>query len=382
MDIKRSILKRVKKALGEREPVSQAIINLYKTDYKKHVLVSYITAPFKTVNGFRHQNYLTSHVIAECFSDMGYNVDVYDYLEKFGIDYSKYSVIFGFGEPFELSFYYGDRKIPRVYFVTGSHHYLHNERSLKSIREFYALTGLWLPKEGLVLSDCSYYTLFDSDFSIILAHGYVFKHFEDTFKKKTYSLNNNILNAFSDLAPKTKASRNKKFLYLIGGSPVNKGLHFLLEVAKLRNDLEFCLIIGYLSDTFREYYKEVLELPNISLHMNIPMNSDEMRNAVQSCSYSISPSYIDGLPGGTIEPMSAGLLPIVSKYCGFPTKDFIFEMDELSVDGLHRSINKVLGLDDQEYVNYSNAVKSYACDQYSPKVVKEELKSILTGEGL
>lgn len=382
MNIKRSILKRVKRVLGEREPASQAIINLYNTSYEKHVLVSYITAPFKTANGFRHQNYLTSHVIAEAFSEMGYNVDVYDYLEEFDIDYDKYAVIFGFGKPYERSFYHTNRAIPRAYFVTGSHHYLNNERSLKSVREFYALTGLWLPKEGLVLKECSYYTLFDSDFAIILAHGYVFKHFEETFKKQTYSLNNNILNAFSDLPRKTKISRNKNFLYLIGGSPVNKGLHFLLEIAKLRSDLNFVIIINYLGDIFREYYKDALAMSNVSLHVNIPMNSDEMRNAVRSCSYSISPSYIDGLPGGTIEPMSAGLLPVVSRYCGFPAQDFIFEIDELSVDGLHRSINRVLNLDDQEYVDYSNAVKDYACEKYSPKEVKKELTHILRQEGL
>lgn len=382
MNIKRSILKRVKRALGEREPVSQAIINLYKTDYQKRVLISYITAPFKTVNEFRHQNYLTSHVIAEGFSERGYNVDVYDFMEKFKIDYNKYDVIFGFGEPFERSFYHENRAIPRVYFVTGAHHYLNNEQSLRSIREFHSMTGLWRAEEGLVLKDCSYYTLFDSDFAIILAHGYVFKHFEDTFKRRTYSLNNNILNAFSDLPVKTKESRNKTFLYLSGGTPINKGLHLLMEVAKSRSDLKFYIIINYISDVVRKYYNDLFELPNISLHINIPMNSDEMRNAVASSSYCISPSYIDGLPGGTIEPMSAGLIPIVSQYCGFPTKDFIFEMDELSADGLHRSVNQVLDLDDQEYVNYSNAVKSYACDQYSPVEVKKELTRILKGEGL
>lgn len=382
MNIKRSILKRVKRALGEREPVSQAIINLYKTNYEKRVLVSYITAPFKTENDFRHQNYLTSHVIAKCFSEMGYNVDVYDYLEKFEIDYNKYAVIFGFGEPFELSFYHSNREIPRIYFVTGAHHYLNNSQSLKSVREFYKLSGLWLPKEGLVLSDCNYYSLFDSDFAIILAEGYVFEHFKETFKKTVYSLNNNIVNAFSDLVLKTKESRNKNFLYLVGGSAVNKGLHFLLEVAKIRPDLNFCIIINYLSKELHEYYKVELEMPNISMIKNIPMNSEEMRNAVQSCSYIISPSYIDGMPGGTIESMSAGLIPIVSKYCGFPPKDFIFEMDELSVAGLQRSVDKLLDLSDEEYVNYSHAVKNFACENYSPGKVKNVLTRILKGEGL
>ncbi|TKC08561.1 glycosyltransferase [Pedobacter frigoris] len=385
MNIKRSITKRWNRLLGKKEKkaVVSGIINFYQTNYQKNVLISYLTLPFQESNDFKHQNYQTAHIVAESFSKLGYNVDVYNFSDTSEIDYSKYSVVFGFGDCFERSFYDHNRQIPRIHFITGAHDYLHNAMSLKSVQDFYALSGLWLPEDGLVLRGNTYYAMFDADFAIILAHGDVLEHFKSEFKNRTYSLNNNILNAFSGFERKSAISRNKNFLFLCGGRVINKGLHVLLEVARSRKDLCFFIIIPYLDESLENHYKDVLDdNDHVILLKNIAMNSEAMRNAVASCSYSITPSYVDGLPGGTIEPMSAGLVPIVSKYCGFPHKDFIFEMEDLSASGLNDAIEKVLAMDDQQYVDCSNAVKDYACEQFASDNVKKELLRILKEEHL
>ena len=377
-------IKKIFKKLSKKKPGrdSGGIINLYKTDYQKHVLISYITAPFISENHFTHQNYLTSHIVAESFSELGYNVDVVDYFDASGIDYDKYAVIFGFGLGLEHSFYTSNRKTPRIYFVTGAHHYLHNAMSLRSIKDFYALSGLWLAKEGHVLTDCSYYSMFNSDFAIILAQGYILEDYKSRFANTVYSLNNNIINVFSDLKSSDSAFRKKNFLFLSGARQITKGLPLLLEIAKIRKDLNFHVVVPSINAALENYYKDVFEGTNVFLHRNIRMDSDEMKDIIKNCSYSIAPSYIDGLPGGTIEPMSAGLIPIVSRYCGFPEEEFIFEMEELSVPCLNHIIDKVLGMNDDTYIKYSNAVKAYACENFSADYVKKELIRILKLESL
>lgn len=383
MNIRRSISKRFNRIFGKRVKarVSNAIINLYKTDYSKHVLISYITAPFYSENGFTHQNYLTAHIIAESFSAMGYNVDVFDYKDPIEKRFDKYDVIFGFGEGLERSFYNSNRNIPRIYFVTGAHHYLHNAMSLRSVKDFYELSGLWLANEAHVLSDCSYYSLFNADFAIILANGFVLEDFQSRYDHKVYPLNNNIINAFSEFKPKEITSRNHNFLYLSGAKQITKGLHFVLELARIRKDLNFYIVVPVINEVLEECYKDVFQ-ENVILHKNIKMNSDEMKQIVENCSYSLAPSYVDGMPGGTIEPMSAGLIPIVSKYCGFSRESFIFEMETLSVEGLHDKINEVLSLDDQTYKNYSDAVKSYACVRFSAAEIKKEFMGLLKAKNL
>lgn len=381
MNIKRSITKRVNKLFGlnKTKPLEKPIRNLYKTNYDKNVLICYIIKPFREPNDFAHQNYMTAHIVAESFSELGYNVDVVDYQGGFDIDYEYYSVIFGFGRNFEQSFHSKKREIPRIHFITGAHPDLQNAMSLQSVNDFYKTSGLWLPEQGNILYDNCYYSTFNSDFSIILAHGFIFEDHKSRVKRRLHSLNNNILGVFKDFKP--KQGRSNSFLFLSGSRLVTKGISILLEVAKERKDLNFYVVVLGLDGELRSYYHDLLyESPNVFLRQNLQMNSEEMKQIVEDCSYCIAPSYTDGLPGGTIEPMSAGLVPIVSKYCGFPVENFIFEMEELSAFGLNEAINRALGMDDMTYLKSSNEVKAYAIESYSASNVKQSLLKILQTE--
>ena len=365
----------------ESSKKSKILYNLYKTHYDRTVLISYITAPFTTENSFVHQNYVTSHIISEVFSNLAYNVDIVDYdADYLKLDYNKYSVIFGFGYNFERSFYIKDRNIPRIHFITGAHIDLQNSMSLRGVRDFYNLSGIWLAKEANVLQQSCYYSSYDADAAVILAHGFVYDDYCSRFNNQVYSLNNNILNAFKEFRPKTKESRNSNFLFLSGNGHTNKGLHILLQVAKLRPDLIFHIVIHSLDETIGSYFKDVLESENVFLHKSIRMDSEEMKEIIETCTYSIAPSYVDGLPGGTIEPMSAGLIPIVSKYCGFRKEAFIFEFSDLSAAGLNEIINQVLSLDDSTYMEHSEDVKAYASLNYSQEQIMGHLKKILVAE--
>lgn len=381
MNIKRSIAKRVNKIFGSRQvtQLNKPIENLFNTNYGKRVLISYIMAPFKSVNSFVHQNYLTSHIVAECFSELGYDIDIIDFQGDFDINYDAYSVIFGFGINFERSFYSKNRNIPHIHFMTGAHQDLQNSMSLKSVKDFYKISGLWMPAEANVLVANCYYSTFNSDASIILAQGFIYEDHKHRVDNRLYSLNNNILGVFKDFKPKNL--QNNNFLYLSGSRLITKGLHLLLEVAKQRQNLNFYIVVFSIEEELHHYYGDLLSsCPNVFIYQNLRMDSEEMRKIVETCSYVVAPSYTDGLPGGTIEPMSAGLIPIVSRYCGFPREEFIFEMDELSVSGLNETIDRVLKLDDQSYLNYSNTVKAYTQEAFSVTKVKENLLKILKTE--
>lgn len=381
MNLRRSITKRINKALGNDkiDPKIAPVQNVYNTNYTKRALISYITSPFRFANQFTHQNFITSHIIAESFSELGYDVDVVEYLDdKSVVAFDEYDVIFGFGAMMERSFYSANRSIPRISFITGAHDYLHNEMCLKSITDFYSLSGVWLPEEADVLSSSIYYSMFNADITIILARGYVFDQCKSVFNNRLYSLNNNIIGSFADFQPKDIGNRNTNFLFLSGSRLLKKGLYILLEVAKIRTDLNFYVVVPYMTKEFESYYKAQLhESPNVFFYRNLRMDSLEMKEIVEKCTYSVTPSYIDGFPGGTIEPMSAGLIPIVSRYCGFASEEFIFEMEELTPSSLIDTIDEVLALDDDTYTRYSTAVKEYAIGNFSASNVKRSLLDIL-----
>jgi hypothetical protein len=384
MDLKRSVKKRFNKIFNITEVVKNTkfVKNVYQSNYQKNVLLAYIASPFLIENDFTHQNYVTSHLISKNFSDLGFNVDVIDHYNKdIAINYEEYDCIFGFGHVFEQSFYQLRQPIHRILFVTGAHEDLQNEMSLQSVKDFFGLSNIWLPQEAKVLQSGTYYGMYASNAVIILAQGFVYDDFRARFKGRLYNLNNNILGAFSKFAAKTISARNNNFLFLSGAKQITKGLHLTMEVVKKRKDLNFYVVLPVMDQILEDYYREVLyQSPNVFFYKNIRMDSDQMKQIIENCTYSISPSYIDGLPGGTIEPMSAGLIPIASKYCGFEQKEFIFELEELSVENLNFLIDKVLALTDEEYLSFSKAVKEYTCSNFSEAAVKESLTQILDQE--
>ncbi|MHA4893641.1 glycosyltransferase [Pedobacter sp. PWIIR3] len=369
--------RRVKDYLKRRKEIvdGHRIINLYDTDFKFNVCVSYLTGPFLEPNHFKHQNFVTSHIVAETFRDLGYNVDVYDYLTSMDIPYDTYDVIFGIGDNFEKSFYSNDRSIPRIHLITGTHQDLHNTNGLKSIRDFYKLSGVWLSDETNIMTENHYYAMYEADAGLIMAEGYVFENCKAVFKNNLYTLNNNILGTFSRFAYKSRRTHN--FLFLSGGKQLTKGLPLVLELAKTRRDINFYIVVPRLNSVLEAYYAEVFRQGNVYLHKDLRMDSPEMKEIIEECNYVLTPSYVDGLPGGTIEPMSAGLLPLVSKYCGFGEAEFIFQFQELSVECISNMVDVVIGLDDETYFSYSQAVKEYALKSFGKTSVKKQLKSIL-----
>ncbi|RZM24203.1 MAG: glycosyltransferase family 1 protein [Pedobacter sp.] len=372
MNLKASIKKFLKTKLTDS---NARIVNLYKTNYDKTVLISYLTMPFLRPNQFTHQNFLTSHIIAESFSELGYNVDIVYYLkDELPIVYGDYDVIFGMGPNFERSFYNPQRNIPRIHLITGAHQDFHNAASLKSIKDFYELSGIWLAEEANILAENFYYGMYNADATIILAHGHVFDDCQSRYTNKLYPLNNNILGIFSDFAPKVERTAN--FLFLSGGRQLTKGLPLLMEAARIRTDLNFYVVVPNINERLESNYSDVLG-KNVFLFKNLRMDSEEMKDIINKCAYILAPSYTDGMPGGTIEPMSAGLIPIVSRFCGFGKEPFIFEIEELSVSGLCAALDSILALDDPTYFEYANAVKAYTNTNFSGSNVKKQLTGIL-----
>lgn len=97
------------------------IINYYKTNFRKNVLISYIDNPFKNKNKvISHSNQEEAIIISKIFKELEYNVDIIKYNYKNEIKLKKYDLIFGFGDVFEKSFHDKDFKGKRIFYATGA----------------------------------------------------------------------------------------------------------------------------------------------------------------------------------------------------------------------------------------------------------------------
>lgn len=352
------------------------LTNYFRRDYTKKVLLVYITFPFTTENQYSHQNYVTVKYIAKIFDSLKFQVDIIDCSNnRSQIDYSIYDVIFGFGAPFENSFNF-DIKAKRVMLVTGVHNELQNKMCLLALNDFKKITNIWSPQNSHVIP-CNYFSHYKSDEIIILANGYVKQDFEERLGRSIHSLNNNILGIWSELEEKKNINKDN-LLFIFGNKLIKKGIHIVIEYIKLNSSLNYKLVVSESDLDMQEYLATISKLPNVEIHTSLPMNSDKFIDLIEECAFIVSPSYADGMPGAVIEPMSRGLIPIVTKYCGFPEDSKIFiNIEGLSIHDLADAIDKARSLSDEELINMSKRVRAYALNNYNVNTCEQQFMRII-----
>src|ERR1035437_770070 len=164
------------------------IINYFRTSYPQNALVSYITDPFRNEISFNHTNSFESIEIGKAINEAGFNVDIADYDYEGRIDYSRYDLIFGFGEPLINSFYKRGKKLITVYYGTGMHLNTQNANTLNRIKEVFDKKGVWLPGSGRIVDKSWSIQTTLVDAMVLLGNEEVTKTYSPFFKGKIFNI--------------------------------------------------------------------------------------------------------------------------------------------------------------------------------------------------
>jgi hypothetical protein len=95
----------------------------------------------------------------------------------------------------------------------------------------------------------------------------------------------------------------------------------LVVCSQFQAEQDFCTV----------YKKDLFHSPNILPVGVVDITSDLFKKISQVCSYTVLPSCSEGMSGSVLTAMSAGLIPIVSRECGFED-DEVFNLQDCSID--------------------------------------------------
>ena len=256
------------------------IKNYFKTNFKENVLISYITYPFKNGISLRHTNNVEAVEIAKIFNELGYNIDIVDYDYEGNLDYDKYSIIFGFGEPLINSFYRRNHKILTIYYGTGMHVIHQNHAILKRIEEVHKKKGKWLLESGRIADKAWSVQTSLVDSIVTLGNDEVVNSYQKYFLRKIYNIPVSYYKIFDhEEILKNKNFRDAKnhFLWFGSSGLIHKGLDLLLEVFKEMPDfqLHICGPIDNEPKFKNCYYEELYNTKNIHTYgfINIHNNN-------------------------------------------------------------------------------------------------------------
>ena len=354
------------------------ILTIYKNG-KKNALIIYIKQPFVSENNvINHCNVIESLSIKEVLMEMDYSIDVIDYRYKGKINYSKYDLIFGFGDLFAKSFLSNNIKnnLKRICYSTGTHPESLNRGEAKRLKYFNNKFGSKLVPLRLWEWSMSSFAFLSSDGVVQTGNKWTkstFDHLdiENFFVVPVPSITQNKKNIYEEKVT------GRDFIFFSGAGAVYKGLDLVIDAFKLIKEDVNLYIYGPFDQekNFMEIYGQVIrDSKNIFYNGVIDPKSDQFDEIVSKCSYTILPSCGEAGASSVITTMHKGLIPIVTKNSSIDLLDFGILIDSLNVESVKKSIEAAINLNDEEILRQRKIIINHIDNSHSEIAYKNKLR--------
>jgi|GEM_PF-1303801 len=176
-----------------------------------------------------------------------------------------------------------------------------------------------------------------------------------------------------DLSLQNLEAGRKKFFFFGGGTDVmRKGLDILLD-AIIGSEYELYMCIN-LPPLFEQTF-QISKQKNIHNLGYLKVGSKKFYEVINSCNYIIQPSAAEGVPGGVLETMKYGLIPIVSKECNIPEAEkcgYLFP--EVTVEEVKKALEVVSGPPVEILRQKALETVQAVATVYSPGTFTEDMK--------
>ena len=351
--------------------------NVFNSNNEKNCLLLYVKAPFtQNEESAAHQNQWQTKEIARIITSLGYNVDVMDYQDDIVWLHKKYDAVFDIcvrDHPvYEKAITKETKKI--VYF-TGSESVFANHAEIKRIEGVYARRNVKLQprRQAPLISK----RVEEFDRAIFIGNDYNLATYKDFSLPKTFLVPNTGYNLDIRFDPQKK--RPTSFVYMGSAGCVHKGLDLLLEIFSEKDfpcKLYVCGNVTGEPDFCNAYEKELFHTENIQYCGFIDVLGEKFRTLCEECTYSVMPSCSEGMAGTVASCMSAGLIPICSRECGYE-EDEVITLKDCRLETIREEILRASQKDMNWIEERSLAMLSLSRTKYSREAFTRKMTSAL-----
>ncbi|WP_311650221.1 glycosyltransferase [Selenomonas artemidis] len=323
-----------------------------------------------------HQNQWQVRELVKQIGRFHYDVDVIDHDDKDVTLTKKYDLIIDLHPGLNNCYFnYMNIGCQRVAYLTGMNASVANHAEDLRMSALAKRRGVRLPPERHARLISKEIENFDACWYI--GNSYNFKSY-DEFQMPSVSFIKNTGYKFSASFDKKKKSMSN-FLFFASSGQVHKGLDLLLEIFGQKN-FPYSL---YICSSFRNehsfcelYEKELFHRKNIHPVGFIDIHSKLFLDITDSCAFTILPSCSEGIAGSVLTAMSAGLIPLVSRECGFED-DEVISLDDCSIPTIEQAIREYGEKDINWIIKKSNEVKQIVQERYSEEMYRASIRSAL-----
>lgn len=365
--------------MHKEETYEEAMIeNVFSTGYEKNVLIAYILYPFLFGNDSPgHTNQVEAKIMAQTFSDLGYNVDIVNTRYKGTVNINKYQVVLGYGDFFDKICLQRQGDCKKIYYLTEKSPYFSNLAELKRWRYFQQRNG-FLPdfeRQNFVLLNLR--AMAGADAAICIGNESTLETYENMFTE-IYGINVTGFSEYQYNRIRKAPDCNKNFLWYGGAGAIHKGLDLCIEAFRSMPDLNL-YIVGKPSKGFYDFYKkDIEEAENIAYYGFLNKSSMEYEEVCRQCAFCICPSCSESQSTAVITAMFSGMIPIATKEAGIDLHlSGGIEIEEATVENIINIVRSASTIPETELYKKMQEVYSYTENNHSTKQYKKRLRSIL-----
>lgn len=317
---------------------------------RKKVLISFVLRPLYKIHFIGRIRYyfsingLTLYLI-RAFNELGYDCHVIHAADTgFKVEDNYQVVVYGDVANFETIHSQVSKSCAQIAFQTGAYWRVHNTKEEERFLELKTRKGADLPYDRWAKNGDRVDGMLKNVSAILALGDYFtrasFKDFSNLYPIESAFLEDPNFDERKILNKDFERAKNN-FIYFGGGGEVHKGLDLLIEVFAKLSHLHLYLCNNFSEAFFRIYERELAASPNIHLVGYLPQRSKGFYELINKCAFNIHLSCSEGSPGGVVELLQYGVIPVVSYESNISVKDFGFQ---LKTHRLEEIINTVQGL--------------------------------------
>lgn len=357
---------------------SNSCENVNSTSFSRNCLLLYVLEPFKSGSiNINHQNQWQARELAKIVGESGFNVDVIRFDAK-GIKLHKlYDLIIdvhpGMNDCYRQNMNSGCRKVA---YITGSNPLFSNLAEVERLNSLCVRRGKLL-KHRRYAKPFSKSELDEFDAMFFLGNQYNLETYGEFNLKQVCYIRNTGVCSFDTDDFSRKSPQN--FLFLASGGQVHKGLDLLLDVFSENRDLNFFVCSSFKSewDFCKLYRRELFQSRNIHPVGFINVESGRFREICRQCSYILLPSCSEANAGSVLTGMAAGLIPLVSRECGF-SEDEVHYLKDCSHQTINEAVRAFAGKSAEWVESESKKTLQLVRERYSPGNYSESVRAALS----